>query len=105
MTTKVDPWADIQGKVDYDKLIKDFGTEKLTKQLLERLTFGKPLLEVVGLGAELRIGQFLNVCRCSLFQPKKNIVDQQIWARIIGFHLCYIFGWLRIDVWPAESEG
>jgi tryptophanyl-tRNA synthetase len=35
--TKVDPWADIQGKVDYDKLIKDFGTEKLTKQLIERL--------------------------------------------------------------------
>jgi tryptophanyl-tRNA synthetase len=37
MTVKVDPWADIQGKVDYDKLIKDFGTEKITPQLLERL--------------------------------------------------------------------
>jgi tryptophanyl-tRNA synthetase len=35
--TKVDPWADIIGKVDYDKLIKEFGTEKLTEQLLERL--------------------------------------------------------------------
>jgi len=35
--TKVDPWADIQGKVDYDKLIKEFGTEKLTDALLERL--------------------------------------------------------------------
>lgn len=37
MTTKVDPWADIQGKVDYDKLIKEFGTEKLDKHLIERL--------------------------------------------------------------------
>lgn len=37
MTVKVDPWADIQGKVDYDKLIKEFGTEKITPQLLERL--------------------------------------------------------------------
>ena len=35
--TTVDPWADIIGKVDYDKLIKDFGTEKLTPELLERL--------------------------------------------------------------------
>ncbi len=34
----VDPWADIQGKVDYDKLIKDFGTEKLDEKLIERLT-------------------------------------------------------------------
>jgi len=37
MTTKVDPWADIQGKVDYDKLIKDFGTEKLDTHLIERI--------------------------------------------------------------------
>lgn len=37
MTTKVDPWADIQGKVDYDRLIKEFGTEKLDKHLIERL--------------------------------------------------------------------
>ena len=35
--TKVDPWADIQGKVDYDKLIKEFGTEKITPTLMERL--------------------------------------------------------------------
>ncbi len=37
-TAKVDPWADIQGKIDYDKLIKEFGTERLDKALLERLT-------------------------------------------------------------------
>jgi tryptophanyl-tRNA synthetase len=35
--TKVDPWADIQGKVDYDKLIKEFGTERITPALIERL--------------------------------------------------------------------
>jgi tryptophanyl-tRNA synthetase len=35
--TKVDPWADIQGKVDYDKLIKDFGTEKIDQKLMQRL--------------------------------------------------------------------
>lgn len=37
-TPKVDPWADIQGKIDYDKLVKDFGTERLDAALLERLT-------------------------------------------------------------------
>jgi tryptophanyl-tRNA synthetase len=37
MTTKVDPWADIQGAIDYDKLIKEFGTEKLDHKLVERL--------------------------------------------------------------------
>jgi tryptophanyl-tRNA synthetase len=35
--TKVDPFADIIGKVDYDKLIKDFGTEELSDVLIERL--------------------------------------------------------------------
>ena len=28
-----------------------------------------------------------------------------IWARVIGCLYRYIFEWLRIDVWPAESEG
>jgi len=37
MTVKVDPWSDIQGKVDYDKLIAEFGTERLTNKLIERL--------------------------------------------------------------------
>lgn len=35
--TKVDPWADIQGKVDYDKLVQEFGTHRLDKKLLARL--------------------------------------------------------------------
>jgi tryptophanyl-tRNA synthetase len=35
--TKVDPWADIIGKVDYSKLIKEFGTQALTPELLERM--------------------------------------------------------------------
>lgn len=34
--SKVTPW-EVSGKVDYDKLIKEFGTERITGQLLERI--------------------------------------------------------------------
>jgi len=39
MTVKIDPWADIQGKIDYHKLIKEFGTEKISNDLLNRLEY------------------------------------------------------------------
>ncbi len=32
----VTPW-EVSGEIDYDKLIKDFGTQKITEQLLERI--------------------------------------------------------------------
>ena len=38
-------------------------------------------------------------------QFNEEVHYEKIWARIIGFHVCYIFGWLRIDVWPEESGG
>ncbi len=34
---KVTPW-EVTGKVDYDKLIKDFGTQKITDDLLKRIS-------------------------------------------------------------------
>jgi len=33
----VTPWH-VEGKIDYDKLIKKFGTEKITKDLLNQVT-------------------------------------------------------------------
>lgn len=36
MPQKVTPW-EVKGKIDYDKLIKEFGTEKITNQLLKRI--------------------------------------------------------------------
>ena len=32
----VTPWY-VEGEIDYDKLIKQFGTEKISKQLLQRI--------------------------------------------------------------------
>src|SRR3989338_1827019 len=34
---KVTPW-EVEGKVDYDKLIKDFGTQRIDKKLLDRVS-------------------------------------------------------------------
>ena len=39
-------------------------------------------------------------------QTNEEVYYEKIWARSIGFHLCYNFGWLRLDarvVWPAEE--
>ena len=41
-------------------------------------------------------------------QTNEEVYYEKIWVRIIRFHLCYIFGWLRLDarvVWREESGG
>jgi len=36
MAFKVTPW-EVKGKIDYEKLIKEFGTKPLTDDLVEKL--------------------------------------------------------------------
>jgi hypothetical protein len=36
-------------------------------------------------------------------QTNEEVYYEKIWARVVGFHLCYIFGWLL--VFAEASEG